>query len=106
MGLFSVVCLLFAGMILICEHQIQKNLYDQQMGKRWSKEGNAAQISAFFAEDAVENENYFKGIEQSVGKALQEASIVNENENARLWIDAVSRNIEGVLNNESIISIS
>lgn len=100
LGLFSAVCLLFTGMILICEHQIQKNLYDQQMAERWSKEENVSQISAFFAEDAVENESYFRGIEQSVEKALQAASIVNENENARLWIDAVSRNGKVVLGSE------
>lgn len=100
MGLFSTVCLLFAGMILICEHQIQKELYDQQMAKRWSKEGDAAQISAFFAETAVEDESYFMGIRQSVEKALQSASIVNEKENARLWIDAISQNGKVVLGSE------
>lgn len=87
-------------MILIGEHQIQKGLYDQQMAKRWAKDGNASQVSAFFAEGAVEDENYFKGIEQSVEKALKEASIVNENENARLWIDAVSRSGKVVLGSD------
>lgn len=71
---------------------MKKSLYDQQMAQRWSAEGDAAQISAFYAEDGAEDENYFKGIAQSVVKALQTASIVNENENARLWIDAVSKN--------------
>lgn len=91
-GIFSAVCLLVTGMILICENQILKELHDQQMAGRWSKDGKAAQISVFFAEGAVENRNYFREIEQSVEKALQTASIVNENEHARLWIDAVSRN--------------
>lgn len=79
-------------MIFLCEHHIKKGLYDQQMAQRWSAEGDAAQISAFYAEDAVEDETYFKGIGQSVEKALQTASIVSDNENARLWIDAVSKN--------------
>lgn len=100
MGLFSVVCLLFTGMILIGEHQIQKNLYDQQMAERWSKEGEASQVSAFFAEDAVADENYFKEIEQGVEKALKEASIVSESENARLWIDAISKSGKVVLSSE------
>ncbi len=99
-GLFSFVCLFFAGMVLIYEHQLQKDLYDQQMAERWSKEGGVAQISAFFAEDAVEDESYFRGIEQSVDKALQTASIVNENENARLWIDAISQRGKVVLASE------
>ena len=100
LGLFSVICLLFMGIIWLCEGQMKKELYDQQMAERWSKEGNAAQISAFFSEDAVENVDYFRGIEQSVDKALQEASIVNENENARLWIDAVSKSGKIVLSSE------
>lgn len=91
MGLFSAVCLVLAGIILICENQIIKGLYDQQMARRWSKEGEAAQVSVFFAEDAVENENYFLGIGQSVDKALQNAAITKEKEQARLWISAVSR---------------
>ena len=90
-GIFSVLCMLFSGVILVCEHRIQKELYDQQMAERWSKEGNVSQISVFFSEDAVEEEIYFRGIEQSVEKALKEASVVNENPSARLWIDAVSK---------------
>lgn len=99
-GVFSVLCLLFTGVILICEHHIQKGLYDQQMAKRWAKDGGVSQISVFFAEDEVEDESYFKGIEQSVEKALEEASIVNENENARLWIDAISKSGKVVLRSE------
>ena len=99
-GLFSVICLLFTGLILLCEHQIQKGLYDQQMAVRWSKEGTASQISVFFAEDAVGDENYFKEIEQEVEGALKEASIINENENARLWIDAVSKSGKVILSSE------
>lgn len=90
-GIFSVVCLLFTVGILFCEYQIKKELYDQQIATRWSKEGTAAHISAFFTENAVEDHFYFKGIAESVKKAIQEASIDNENENARLWIDAVSK---------------
>ena len=99
-GILSVICLLFTGVILICEHQLQKGLYDQQMAKRWAKEGKASQISAFFAADAVADENYFKGIEQSVEKALKEASIINEKENARLWIDAISKSGKVILSSE------
>ena len=99
-GILSVICLLFTGVILICEHQLQKGLYDQQMATRWAKEGNASQVSVFFATDAVEDENYFKGIEQSVEKSLKEASIINEKENARLWIDAISKSGKVSLSSE------
>ena len=62
------------------------------MAVRWSKEGNVAQLSAFFSKDEVEDVSYFMGIRQSIDKALQQASITTENENARLWIDGISRN--------------
>lgn len=94
------VCLLLTGWIFICEKQIQKELYDQQMATRWSKDGKTAQISAFFAENAIESVDYFKEISMSVDNALKEASIVQENENARLWIDAVSRSGKIVLSNQ------
>ena len=65
-------------------------LYDQQMASRWSKEGDAAQISAFYSGAEVQDVTYFGGIEQAIEKALQQAAITTENENARLWIDAIS----------------
>ena len=99
-GIFSLLCLLLVGIILIFEHQILKGLYDQQMATRWSKEGKASQISVFFAEDEVTDENYFKGIEQSIEKALKEASIMKEKENARLWIDAFSKSGKVILTSE------
>lgn len=99
-GIFSVICLFFIGILFIFEHQIQNKLYDQQMAKRWSKAGDAAQISAFFTEDAVEDEFYFRQVEENVKNALKEASIMSENENARLWIDAVSRSGKIVVSSE------
>lgn len=92
-GIASIVCLLLTGGICLMENQFQKSLYDQQMASRWSQDKGAAQISCFFAPQAVENAQYFKGVEMEVDKALLEASIVTESENpsARLWMDAVSR---------------
>ena len=83
-GIISVLCLLFAGGILLIEQSLQKKLYDQQMAERWSQEGNVAQVSAFFAEDEVEDISYFRGIQAAIEKALQQASITSEKENARL----------------------
>lgn len=100
MGFFSVVCLLFTGIILIFENQILKDNYDQQMADRWSNQGLASQISVFFAENAVENENYFLGIGQSVENALQNAAITKEREQARLWISALSRMGKATLTTE------
>ena len=99
-GLISVLCLVFLGMLFLIEGTMQKKLYDQQMAKRWSKEGDAAQISAFYSKEEVEDATYFVGIRQSVDKALQQASITTEKENARLWIDAISRSGKVTLRSE------
>lgn len=96
-GVSSVLCLLCFGGLCFTENVMEKKLYDQQMAKRWSKEGDAAQISAFYSIGEIENLAYFKGIEQSITTALQQASISSENENARLWIDAISRSGKVVL---------
>ena len=100
LGFVGAICLIMTGILLFTEYSMQKNLYDQQMARRWSDEGDASQISAFFSEGAVENVNYFRGIEQGIENALLQASIVNENENARLWIDAVSRSGKVTLSSE------
>lgn len=99
-GIISVLCLVLFGGISIVETAMQKNLYDQQMAMRWSKDGDAAQISAFYSREEVEDATYFRGIEQSIDKALQQASITTENENARLWIDAISRSGKVTLRSE------
>ena len=91
-GILSVLCLLFAGGILLAEQSMQKKLYDQQMAKRWGKDGNVAQVSAFFAEGEVDDVSYFRGIEATIENALLQASVTSQKENARLWIQAVSRN--------------
>lgn len=90
MGILSAVCLLLAAVILLWEHQMQSRLYDQQMAKRWSRDGQVSQISVFYAEGAVEDVNSFRELEQQVEQALTQASVISENENARLWIDAAS----------------
>lgn len=100
LGVVSVICLLFVGVLSFTQGQMQKNLCDQQMVERWSEEGGVSQISAFYAEGAVENSLSFKGTAQSIENALKQASIVNENENSRLWIDAFSRMGEVSLSTE------
>lgn len=87
-------------MLSFTQGQMEKNLYDQQMAERWSKAGGVSQISAFYAEGVVESSLSFKGTRQSIENALKQASIVNENENARLWIDAFSRMGEVSLSTE------
>lgn len=100
LGILSAVCLLFIGIISLGEKQLQKELYDQQMAERWSKQERVSQISVFYAEGAVQDVNAFKQLEQEVNKVLEQASVVSEHENARLWIDAVSRQGKVTLTNE------
>lgn len=100
LGILSAVCLLFIGIVSLGEKQLQKELYDQQMAKRWSKQERVSQISVFYADGAAWDVNAFKQLEQGVNKALEQASVVSENENARLWIDAVSRQGKVTLTNE------
>ena len=54
---------------------------------------DAAQISAFFAQDQVENSTYFRNAGAELDQALVTASITleEENQDARLWMDAISR---------------
>ena len=99
-GMVSVLCLMIFGVFLLAENTMQKKLYDQQMATRWSREGDVAQISVFFSESEGGDADYFKGIEQSINHALQQASITTEKENARLWIDAVSKSGEVTLRSE------
>ena len=97
---FVIICLILSAIILWVEHLLQKDLADQQMAVRWSEKQDVAQISCFFAEGMVEDADYFRSVEQGVEKALLEASIVAEKKNARLWIDAVSRNGKVVLKSD------
>ena len=96
----GIICLLLLGIILCGEHLLRKDLADQQMASRWSQKQDVAQVSCFFAEGMVEDADYFRSVEQGIEKALLEASIVAEKENARLWIDAVSRNGTVVLTSD------
>ncbi len=67
-------------------------LEDQKMAGRWSDDGDVSQISCFFSREAAMTENDLIGFEHELDAALEEASIVNDSENAqaRLWADAYS----------------
>lgn len=87
----AVSFLVFVVLLCIANHMGNAQL-SQSMAKRWSKEGDAAQISCFFSVGAYVSEDTIEEFEHSIDSALQEASIAQESENpsARLWIDAYS----------------
>ncbi|MCH5269472.1 MAG: ABC transporter permease [Lachnospiraceae bacterium] len=64
----------------------------QNMAERWSEDGDVSQISCFFSREAEMTENNLINFEHALDAALEEASIVNDSENAgaRLWADAYS----------------
>lgn len=68
------------------------SLTDQKMAQRWSKEGDAAQVSCFFSPNAGMTVDSIEEFEHSLDNALKEASITQTSENpeARLWVDAYS----------------
>lgn len=83
--------LVFLILYFITGH-MASSLSDQRMAQRWSKSGGVAQISCFFSADAGISEDSLREFEHSLEGFLQEASIVQESENAgaRLWVDAYS----------------
>lgn len=83
--------LVFLILAAVTGHMIS-GLTDQQMAGRWSEKGGVAQISCFFSVNARVTEDTLQEFEHSLEAFLQEASIVQESENAgaRLWVDAYS----------------
>ena len=95
------LCILLAAGLSLLQGHLSRNLREQQMAERWSSGKDAVQISAFYAEDEVENTDYFRGVAAELDKELEAASLSTEKDNARLWIDAVSRNGKVTLMSES-----
>ncbi len=99
---FSLKKLLFAGSVLLflvmgivlaaIIGALSNNLLPQEAAERWSREGDAAQVSCFFSLDSGVTPNSIENFEHGLDRALIEASIYSTslNENARLWADAYS----------------
>lgn len=81
--------LLFAGLTFLSTY-LKNDLLDQQEAKRWAPEGGAAQLSCYFTEDTEVDEFQMISFTKELEKALSEAGIENENENARMYADAYS----------------
>ncbi len=83
--------LVFLILTVIVGHMID-SLTDQNMVKRWSKDGGWAQVSCFFSADASVTEDTLQEFEYNLQKYLQESSVTLESENpgARLWVSTYS----------------
>lgn len=77
---------------------LASSLSEQNMAKRWSEDGKAAQVSCFFSADAAVTEDTLQEFEYYLESYLLESSITQESSNpgARLWTSAYSA--EGKIN--------
>lgn len=88
------ILLLAAVFSAYISHMLTQSLSAQMAAKRWdSSEHSFAQVSVFFGEDEAYAQNSINGFRSSMEKKLSEASISlpKENQSARLWLDAYSR---------------
>lgn len=102
LGISGAISFLLFLVLLFVTNHMADSLLDQQMAQRWSREGDAAQISCFFSPNAQISEDSILEFEHSLGAALVEASITQESENpgARLWADAYSADGKITLNSD------
>lgn len=79
---------------------MSNRLDTQQMAKRWSGDRKTAQVSCFLAEGTEFTPDQMMRFRSSIEKALKEASITNDNPNARLYADAYSARGEITISNQ------
>ena len=104
--LSGALSLLLALVLLVIGGRIAGKLPEQQMADRWSKDGDAAQISCFFAVGKSVDTDSIEEFEHALDTALVDASITTDSPNAsaRLWADAYCANGEITIsyNNKSV----
>ena len=90
--LSGAVSLLLAVVLLIIGGSMADGLPEQQMAARWSEDGDAAQVSCFFAVGKTIDTASIEDFGHALDAALVDASIMTKSPNAgaRLWADAYS----------------
>lgn len=103
LGISGGISLLIFLLLLLVTNHMASGQDSQQMAKRWSREGDAAQVSCFFSPNAEVSEEALEAFEHSMDQKLMEASVTQESENpsARLWADAYSADGRITLTNGS-----
>lgn len=89
----TALCSLLLGLVISgIGSNMAAGLETQDMAARWSEKGDVSQISCFFSREADITEERILSFEHQLDKALLEASIVSESENAnaRLWASSYS----------------
>lgn len=77
--ILMILLLLDLVMGLICRH-VANDLSDQQGARRWAGDESYAQVSLFFTEDQMVEPNGIKRFEYNLGKKMQEAGIIDDDE--------------------------
>ncbi len=77
----AVLLLVYFGLGLMMQHYIS-NLPDQLVADRWDTDGTADQVSMFFTEDQLINENSIKRLEYTMESKMAEKGIVPEDEDS------------------------
>ncbi len=90
--IFVAVILLILGVLELYTRQVTASLYDQNEGTRWSQEGDAAQISCFFAQSANITTESIRQFEYNISQALADASVTRDlsKSGSRLFADCYS----------------
>ena len=101
-GITGCVCLLLGWVLFLISESMIASLDTQHMAERWSETGGVSQVSCFFSREAGIAESSLVTFERNLDKALEQASIVSESENAnaRLWASAYSATGKVTISNE------
>lgn len=104
----ELLCLVIAVILWVIIGGMSSALLPQGAAGRWSKEGDAAQISCFFSVDSGMTEDQIESFRHGLDGALVEASIYSDslNPEARLWADAYSATGRITISAESGASIT
>lgn len=88
--LTCIMCVLLVIISTLCTWFATKNLYDQQMAKRWAKDADYAQISCFYPVSMTLSDFDFLSLHHSIKAALEKESITSYSEDAKVFVDAYS----------------
>lgn len=92
LGISGGISFLVFLVLLFVAKDLGGSQLSQTAADRWSSEGGVSQVSCFFSVDAGITEDGLIEFEHTIDRALADASVVQESENAgaRLWADAYS----------------
>lgn len=89
--IINFIFLLAAGICLIMGRQMKSKLYSQQIVSRWAADGSAyAQVSAFLGSEKAITREEVSNVRSTIVTKLTEASLLVEDQENRVWIDAYS----------------